>query len=170
MARIVLQTPDGNIFESELTPPRMSIGRNDDNDLCVPDGSVSGTHGEFTFDGSDWSFNDLGSTNGTKVKGDRVERVELGGGAKFEIGNVLCTFYDDQAQAPAPAAHAAPRTATTSSASGYGAAPIERGARRGFGPKKKQGDGARSGLMFLGVIALLGVLGIAAMIMQGGLK
>ena len=169
MARIVLQTPDNNVFESELTPPRMSIGRNEDNDLCIPDGSVSGTHGEFTNDGSEWTFSDLGSTNGTKVKGERVERVDLGNGAKFEIGSVLCTFYDEEAPAPATA-HAAPRTSTSSSAVGYAATPIERSARAGFGPKKKQADGARSGLMFLGVIALLAAIGIAAMIFTGGLK
>ena len=168
MARIVLQTPDGNLFESDLTPPRVSVGRNDDNDLPIPDGSVSGSHGEFTNDGSGWRFSDLGSTNGTKVKGQRVENVELGNGAKFEIGNVLCTFYDEEAAAESPA-HAAPRSATTSS-SGYGSTAIERGARTGFGPKKKQADGARTGLIFLGVIALLAALGVAAMILNGGLK
>ena len=171
MARIVLQTPDGNLFESELTPPRMSIGRSEDNDLCIPDGSVSGSHGEFTQDGHGWRFSDLGSTNGTKVSGQRVDNLELGNGAKFEIGNVLCSFYDEEAAVEdhsAPA-YAAPRTVTTSSG-GYGSTPIERSARVGFGPKKAKADGARSGLMFFGVIALLAALGVAAMIFNGGLK
>ncbi len=169
MARIVLQTPEGNMFESDLTPPRMTVGRNDENDLAIPDGSVSGSHGEFTHDGSMWTFTDLGSTNGTKVSGERVENVELGHGAKFEIGNVLCTFYDEEVAAPAAAAHAAPRTSTASSG-GYGSQQIERAARTGFGPKKKKADGTRTMLMLLGVLGLLAAGGIAAMIFTQGLK
>jgi pSer/pThr/pTyr-binding forkhead associated (FHA) protein len=166
MARIVLQTPDGNLFESELSAPRMTLGRGDGNDLCVPDGSISTQHGEFTTDSGTWAFTDLGSTNGTKVNGDRVENVELGHGARFEIGNVLCTFYDEESAAPA--AHSAPRTSTSSSG-GYGSRTVERAARTGFGPKKSKPDGARIGLMLLGVIALLACIGVAV-IVSGGLK
>jgi pSer/pThr/pTyr-binding forkhead associated (FHA) protein len=168
MARIVLQTPDGNTFESELTPPRVSIGRNDDNDLAVPDSSISGSHGEFVHDGTEWTFTDLGSTNGTKVNGGRVTNVELGHGAKFEIGNVLVTFYDEEA-APSAPAHVAPRSSTSSSA-GYGTRAVERAARTGFGPKKNKADGTRTLLMLLGVVGLLATVGVAALILTGGLK
>jgi hypothetical protein len=64
----------------------------------------------------------------------------------------------------------APRASSTSSSSGdYGSRPIERGARTGFGKKKPVKDGTRSLLMALGVVGLLAVLGVAAMIMTGGL-
>lgn len=167
MARIVLNTPEGQVFEVELTNDRMSVGRNDDNDIAIPDGSVSGSHGQFAHDGGTWTFSDLGSTNGTKVDGQRVENVELGHGAKFEIGNVAVVFYDEAAQ-PAPAAHTAPRTSTVT-AGGYGATKIERAARTGFGAKKTKSDGSRVMLMLLGIVSLAAVIGVAAMIATGGL-
>jgi pSer/pThr/pTyr-binding forkhead associated (FHA) protein len=170
MARIVLQTPDGNLFESDLSAPRMSIGRTDENDLCLPDNSVSSNHGEFTTDGDAWSFTDLGSTNGTKVNGERVTSIDLGNGAKFEIGNVLCTFYDEEAAAPAAAAHAAPRSVSSNSGAGYGSRTIERAARTGFGPKKVKGDPTRLLLMLVGFIAVAACVGVALMISNGGLK
>lgn len=175
MPRITIQTPDGQALEAELTAALMTVGRTEDNDLEIPDGSVSSHHGQFTNEGGHWVFTDLGSTNGTKVNGERVDRVELGHGATFEIGSVTAVFYDDAPAAPAPSrgrggapAATAPRT-TTAAAGGFGSTPIERSARTGFGPKVKQKDGARSGIMALGVISLLGVLGVAFMIFNGGL-
>lgn len=170
MARIVLKTPEGQMFEAELTGNRQSVGRNDDNDIAIPDGSVSGSHGEFVNNGGTWAFTDLGSTNGTKINGERVENVELGHGAEFEIGHVAVTFYDEEA-APAASApvSAAPR-AMTASSDGYGAQKIDRAARTGFGAKKVKADGSRTMLMLLGVVGLLAVLGIAAMIITDGLK
>ncbi|MBL9146563.1 MAG: FHA domain-containing protein [Verrucomicrobiaceae bacterium] len=172
MARIVLKTPEGQMFEAELSGNRQSVGRNDDNDIAIPDGSVSGSHGEFVNNGGTWVFTDLGSTNGTKINGERVDNVELGHGAEFEIGNVAVTFYDES-EAPAPAvsapAAAAPRTMTTSS-DGYGAQKIDRAARTGFGAKKVKADGSRTMLMLLGVVGLLAVLGVAALILTEGLK
>ena len=170
MARIILNTPEGQVFEVELTSDRMSVGRNDDNDIAIPDASVSGSHGQFVNDGHTWTFSDLGSTNGTKINGDRVENVELGHGAKFEIGNVTVVFYDEAAQPVAsPAAQTAPRTATVT-AGGYGATKVERAARTGFGPKKKKSDSSRTMLMLLGVVSLVAVLGVAAMIITDGLS
>jgi len=169
MPRINLTTADGNTFEAELTGDRMSVGRNDGNDITIPDGSVSGSHGEFTFDGSTWSFTDLGSTNGTKVNGAQVEHVELGHGAQFQIGDVAVIFLEEEA-APAPASAAAsPAAARHAPADGYNARPVDRSARTGFGPKKKEKDGARSALMALGVLGLLAVIGTIGLLMSGGL-
>jgi len=176
MARLVINTTEGQVLEFELSAARHTVGRTEDNDICIPDGSVSSSHGEITHDGSTWTFTDLGSTNGTKVSGERVANVELGHGATFEIGNVSAAFYDEAAAPAAPAARggssmfSAPRASSTSSSSGdYGSRPIERGARTGFGKKKPVKDGTRSLLMALGVVGLLAVLGVAAMIMTGGL-
>jgi hypothetical protein len=40
MARIVLKTPEGQVFEVELTSDRMSVGRNDENDIAIPPGPL----------------------------------------------------------------------------------------------------------------------------------
>ena len=176
MPRITIQTPDGQAFEAELTSALMTVGRTEDNDLEIPDGSVSSHHGQFSNEGGHWVFADLGSTNGTKVNGERVDRVELEHGATFEIGSVTAVFYDDAPVAPsaptrggggAPAA-TAPRT-TTAAAGGFGSTPIERAARTGFGPKVKAKDGPRSAIMALGVVGLLAALGMAFMLFNQGL-
>ena len=169
MARITLQTPDGNAFEAELSAALMTVGRAEDNDLQIPDGSVSSHHGQFANEGGQWIFTDLGSTNGTKINGERVERVELGDGANFEIGSVAAVFYEDApAAVPASRGGTAPRT-VSAAAGGFGSTPIERAARRGFGPKVKQKDGPRTMIMALGVVSLLVTIGIAAMLFSGGL-
>ena len=169
MARITLQTPDGNAFEADLTAATMTVGRADDNDLEIPDGSVSSHHGQFANEDGQWVFIDLGSTNGTKVNGERVERVELGDGARFEIGSVSAVFHDDVPEAvPASRGGTAPRTASAASG-GFGNTPIERAARTNFGPKVKKADKPRALIMALGVIALLITLGFGAMLFSGGL-
>jgi pSer/pThr/pTyr-binding forkhead associated (FHA) protein len=169
MPRIHLTTTDGNTFEAELVGDRMSVGRNEGNDLVIPDSSVSGSHGEFSSDGSTWSFTDLGSTNGTKINGEQVERVELGHGAQFQIGDVGVYFMEDEA-APAPAsASASPSAARHAPADGYNNRALDRSARVGFGPKKVKKDGSRSALMALGVLGLLVVLGTIGLLVSGGL-
>ncbi len=169
MPRITLQTPDGQAFEAELTADLMTVGRTEDNDMEIPDGSVSSHHGQFTNEGGHWVFTDLGSTNGTKVNGERVERVELGHGATFEIGSVTATFYEEAAAAaPARSGGTAPRT-STAAAGGFGSTPIERSARTGFGPKVKAKDGPRSMIMVVGVIGLLSALGVGFLLFSGGL-
>jgi pSer/pThr/pTyr-binding forkhead associated (FHA) protein len=168
MAKIHLTTPDGNAFEAELTADRMSVGRVEGNDLVIPDGSVSSNHGEFANEGSAWTFTDLGSTNGTKFNGERVERVELSHGTQFEIGNVVVTFEDAAARSTATrgnAGAAAPRAAT--STAGYSSEAINRKARSGFGPPTKKKDGARTALTALGIMAFLATLGLIALLLQG---
>jgi pSer/pThr/pTyr-binding forkhead associated (FHA) protein len=164
MAKIHLTTPDGNAFEAELTADRMTVGRVEGNDLVIPDGSVSSNHGEFANEDGVWTFTDLGSTNGTKVQGERVDRVELSNGAQFEIGNVAVSFEDRPVSA-GKVKGAAPTSAT--STAGYANEPINRKARTGFGPATPKKDGARSGLKALGIIAFIGTLAIIALLMQG---
>ena len=173
MPRIHLQTPDGNAFEAELTSAHMTVGRTEGNDLEIPDGSVSSSHGEFTQEHGEWVFTDLGSTNGTKVNGERVERVELGHGATFEIGSVAVTFYDDAPVVAEPKRGAsspatAPRT-STAAAGGFGSTPIEKAARTGFGPKAKKKDGPRTLVTVLGVVGLLSALAVSFLLFSGGL-
>ena len=171
MPRITLKTPDGQAFEAELTADLMTVGRTEDNDMEIPDGSVSSHHGQFTNEGGHWVFTDLGSTNGTKVNGERVDRVELGHGASFEIGSVAATFYEDAAAPAAPSrsgGNTVPRT-STAAAGGFGSTPIERSARLGFGPKAKAKDGPRTMIMTLGVFGLVVTLGVGFLLFSGGL-
>lgn len=151
MPRIQFTTPAGASGVLELDAERMSLGRADDNMLIISDDSVSSHHGEVSFDGSSWTLTDLGSTNGTKVGGARVENIGLASGSAFQLGNVDCVFVGDGEEA----AYSAPTmTVSTPSSAGYGAQPYDRSLRRGFGPKVKEKSSGGGLLTLLGVVAL----------------
>ena len=58
------------------------IGRGSDNDIQIPDGSISRKHGEIYFEDGAYYIRDLGSKNGIKIDGKRV----LSGGASLHPG------------------------------------------------------------------------------------
>lgn len=154
MAKIQFTTPDGVSGEVELTAERMSLGRADDNMIVIDDASISSHHGEVAIEGHAWVLTDLGSTNGTKLGGERVERIELAHGGSFTLGSVECVFVGDYEEAPAEPSYEAPsRTVTTTG--GYGSIALDRSTRTGFGPKAKAKGNGSGGLIALGVIALL---------------
>lgn len=75
----------------EITQARCTIGRaRGGADLVLSDPNVSRRHAELTFTGSDWTIEDLNSTNGTKVNNRRVTRCPLRDGDQLTFG--LSTF------------------------------------------------------------------------------
>jgi hypothetical protein len=155
MARIQYQTPAGLTGEIELNAESMSVGRADDNAIVISDESVSSHHGEFTFDGAEWFFTDTGSTNGTKVNGERVEQFQLSAAPAFTLGSVECVFIGDQTAEDTAAAYSAGLGASMTS-DGYGALPYDKSMRTGFGPKTK--PKSTGGALYV----LLGLVGLAA--------
>lgn len=155
MPRIQYTTPDGHSAEIELTAESMTVGRADDNAIIILDDSISSHHGELLFDGADWTFTDLGSTNGTKIQGERVEQFTLSQYPSFILGSVECHFIGDIASTEAAAAYSAGAAASNMNLDGYGALPYDGSLRTGFGPKTKtKGQGA-GGLIFFGVLGLI---------------
>lgn len=161
MPKIHYSTPQGTSGEIDLTSEQMTFGRADDNMIVIPDESVSSHHGEITFTGDAWILTDLGSTNGTKVGGDRVEQIQLVPGGSFTLGSVDCIFVDDTS----PDAGAG-TTAASYTASGYAASPYDGSLRRGFGPKTKEKSGGSGALIGLGVLAII-ACGAAAFVVSG---
>lgn len=150
MAKIQFTTPAGESGETEFSAGRVSVGRADDNMLVIADESVSSHHGEIVFEDGAWVFTDLGSTNGTKAGGRRVERLALAHGDVFTLGSVECVFMGD-----AEEAGVAPGRVARSSHGGYAAIPVDKSRRSGFGPKAKPKGNGAGPLMVFGVIALL---------------
>ena len=58
-------------------------------DLRVPDAAISQRHARLFRDGDGWVFEDLGSTNGSRVGGIRVTRAHVPDGAVIELGATL---------------------------------------------------------------------------------
>ena len=90
----------------------LTVGRRTDNGLVLSDASVSGRHARFVVMGGTVVLEDLGSTNGTRVEGKRIDSVRLAPGDQLRLGAVEFTFYDeggeDQSSPSEPAAASAP--------------------------------------------------------------
>ena len=182
MPRISLTTPEGVTHDLEITAERMRIGRAEDNDIVVPDGSVSSYHGEITLTDSGIHIHDRGSTNGTHVNGQRVEEADIPWGGEFRLGNCPSVLIGDQMEESAPAEdYSSPQesaasysSATSSYASsgggavitGLGATPCPSSQRRGFGPKVKPKDSGGTMIMLFAVLAILACGAAAFMIMN----
>lgn len=73
------------ILERESTV----IGRGRRADLVIVEPTISREHASFDFDGENFFVQDLGSTNGTHVNGDRSERQLLKNGDEIQIGKLV---------------------------------------------------------------------------------
>lgn len=152
MPSIQYTTPSGSSGLLDITAERMSLGRAGDNQLVIADDSVSSHHGEVAFDGATWIFSDLGSTNGTKISGERVEALQLAHGGSFTLGDVECVFIaDEETSAPEPGGG----SSRTVSSGSLASRPYDRSARTGFGPRKAEKGAGSGGMIALGFLGLL---------------
>ncbi len=168
MPKLQLTTPDGTKLEFELTVDRATVGRAEGNDIVVPDSSVSSHHGEILLMGNDIELVDLGSTNGTHVGGERLDRATIKPGGKFKIGSVEGILVGGDVT-PEPAVEESSKileegesqsswTCAPAAAvviTGFGATPCPVRLRKGFGPKVKKKDKVASLFIMIGLISLL---------------
>jgi hypothetical protein len=74
-------------------PGGATMGRSRQCDLMLDDPNVSRTHAEVRARGGSWVLTDLGSTNGTRLNGSRVDGSEvLKPGDVIELGTSQITF------------------------------------------------------------------------------
>ncbi len=72
-------------FEKHL----IRIGRNPENDVSIPDPTVSGNHAIINKQGTDFVIQDLGSTNGIIINKKKVKKQVLKPGDKIKLGGVV---------------------------------------------------------------------------------
>ncbi|UCD24750.1 MAG: FHA domain-containing protein [Gemmatimonadota bacterium] len=72
--------------EAQSFEQSFSIGRDSANDVTIDDPRVSLRHAEVSLQDGQWFIRDLGSSNGTFVDGDRVERTRLSGTKQVRLG------------------------------------------------------------------------------------
>jgi hypothetical protein len=75
-----------------LSGSRVTIGRSRDCDVTLDDPNVSRRHAELRREGGTWVVADLGSTNGVKVNGHRVNDHPLTPGDQITLGLERLTF------------------------------------------------------------------------------
>jgi len=71
------------------------VGRSRECDVVLSDPNVSRRHAELRRGENGWHVVDLGSTNGVKVNGHRVEQMALRPGDRVTIGLTDLTFELD---------------------------------------------------------------------------
>ena len=97
---MLLGTLVGRVFPlakaKNATPGPMRVGRTSDNDICVPEYSISKFHCFFAQVGTELRLTDCGSTNGTTVNGRRLApRTSCGltGGETIALGRFVFLFH-----------------------------------------------------------------------------
>lgn len=90
-ARAVLRAfaPDGTERTLEVVGTPLTIGRAGDNAVVLADGRVSRHHGRLQARHGALIYTDLGSTNGSRVNGVRVDEIALGAGDRLEVGDTV---------------------------------------------------------------------------------
>jgi hypothetical protein len=78
-----------------LSGSRVVLGRSREADIVLQDPNVSRRHAELRRDEGGWQVVDLGSTNGIKVNGRRVDQQPLSPGDQITIGVTDLTFELD---------------------------------------------------------------------------
>lgn len=100
MAKIIVNRENFKVDEIELEQGTVTVGRHEDNDLCIDDLTVSGRHANIvTVFGSTY-VEDLGSTNGTYVNGKKVKTHTLHNGDVLTIGHYQLLFQGETAPNP----------------------------------------------------------------------
>lgn len=116
MATLFITQPDGSEVEFPLSEASIRIGRAKDNDLHIQDESVSTFHAELLFRDGHHVIKDLGSTNGVRVNGERVQEAPVTDGDIVRFGNVRARYQADAADPiteTEPASEATPASETS---------------------------------------------------------
>jgi len=82
------------IDEHIILHDQVTIGRNIDNDIHIDDSTISSHHARIILGSGNSIIEDLGSTNGTYVNGQRIKQQEITAGDKIMIGQHQLVFND----------------------------------------------------------------------------
>ena len=69
-----------------LEPREVRLGRGTDNDIVLPDFSVSRRHAALRFEDGAWWVHDLDSTNGVQLNGEAAKQARFGVGDSIKMG------------------------------------------------------------------------------------
>jgi len=87
----------------ELSKDTISLGRDITNDIVINDPEVSRHHGRLIRGGGGYTMEDLGSTNGTFINGQRLNGARpLNGGDTMGLGETVTLSYEAAVMPGAP--------------------------------------------------------------------
>jgi len=97
MAKLVLSFNGDIVKEYELDKEVLSIGRKPDNDIHIDNLAVSGNHAKILTILNDSFVEDLGSTNGTFIAGNKITKHALQNGESIVIGKHELKYVNESA-------------------------------------------------------------------------
>ncbi len=90
---ILIMNGDRAGEQVELKPPKITIGRELDNDISLLVVGMSRYHAELELKPPSWILRDLGSTNGIKVNGSKIKHhYSVRDGDEIEIGRIKLKY------------------------------------------------------------------------------
>ena len=93
MAKLILSLDGTVLKEIPLTQERTTIGRKAHNDIQIDNLAVSGEHAVIVMIVNDFTFEDLGSTNGTLINGKPAKNHLLQNNDLIELGKYKLKFF-----------------------------------------------------------------------------
>ncbi len=76
----------------ELTGESYTMGRTENNHVCVPDSTISSFHCEIVRDGDGYIAKDQNSTNGTRINGIKITEQRLCNSDILQVGGIEILF------------------------------------------------------------------------------
>ena len=87
-----LSLPDGSRQEFELSKSEITLGRGLTNDIVIMDSKISRTHASIEVnDEGRVKLIDLGSTNGSRLNGEKVIEAQVNPGDTITVGSPVET-------------------------------------------------------------------------------
>ncbi len=97
MPQLLIHSETGETSYLALADDITNIGRRSDNDLCLPEVSVSGYHARITNTNGCVIIEDASSTNGTWVNGEKIDRYILVHLDDISIGGYTMSYSETYA-------------------------------------------------------------------------
>lgn len=86
-ARLDIVHPDGRQTAFEIRTAVTPLGRAGDNAIVLDDDRISGHHAQILAGAGGFRLRDIGSTNGTLVRGERITETAIYAGEEFVLGS-----------------------------------------------------------------------------------
>ena len=85
----IVRGPRSGVAFPALIDRRLVVGRAPEASVRLDDDGISRLHCEVLWDGRACRLRDLGSTNGTRVNGERTQRAPIANGDDVQLGKLL---------------------------------------------------------------------------------